>query len=491
MDSRDSISNELQLLVNTFTPSPITNTIHPSVVALARVIQAVDLGADENTLEICGQKPDKNYALGEYFIHGGRIRFDLTALSIPEREEFLAYIRNQNKDGEVSANAYNRTGTHGTAGVDASGVPAEIKPGRWASLIDLLPPRRGRHKGIDIPIGGEDSTFDQEGKEKTVKANGKHGHLYTYCKDEVALVGIENASPPNPLFPIKTKNERTNKTHGALGGASDTSPFVAPKAGSTELFDQHSKKGHCPLYPDITPKDAHGEKHKSDGIHNAVSVKVSTAMLKKMRSNKMTAQSLTDSRNCKAFTDDLLIAPKNAISIGENEKASRQQLMHEWYNTTKNNVTTIEDKAKRAQKKWGPFLILGGIAAAIGVLAIPLFVPVGALLAMAGTGTVFGVSMAGGKKYDELLTKETNIQKSTLQKKPAVADTHTPFGSPAKTTKVLIRERPLNAIHRVEHREEAPENTPGSSEYTSPKNAKTQTEETGERQTDPPKSRPF
>ena len=90
----------------------LTDTIKdetPNSVALGRVLNAIDKG----TLTVNGQSPDKAYSIGEYLIHGGRIKFDVSDLNSQQQSKFFNYVTNEQ--------AKNRTfSTHRAGGNDVS-----------------------------------------------------------------------------------------------------------------------------------------------------------------------------------------------------------------------------------------------------------------------------------------------------------------------------------------------------------------------------------
>ena len=130
------------LLEQTFTSKPkeeheIKDSVlapTPNVLALARVYQAIAVGS----LTVNGLAPDAAYSVSEYLMHGGRVRFDLTALSGGERAEFFQYVFNQNQIEEKQATIYPRKfATHRPGGVDADGHLAEKKSGILGFLLDF------------------------------------------------------------------------------------------------------------------------------------------------------------------------------------------------------------------------------------------------------------------------------------------------------------------------------------------------------------------
>ncbi len=110
--SRDEQNIGLKLLSDTFTKES------DHTLALCRVLDAMNTGE----LTVNGQQPDENYFLGEYLIHGGRIKFDVSDLSAEEQESFFKWIT----AGKAKSRAF---ATHRAGGTDASGAPAEEKSG--------------------------------------------------------------------------------------------------------------------------------------------------------------------------------------------------------------------------------------------------------------------------------------------------------------------------------------------------------------------------
>ena len=67
--------------------------------ALGSVLTAMDAG----TLTVNGEPPDKAYPLGEYLIHGGRIKFDLSELNDKQKTDFFIFITNKNAQPRIFA----------------------------------------------------------------------------------------------------------------------------------------------------------------------------------------------------------------------------------------------------------------------------------------------------------------------------------------------------------------------------------------------------
>ncbi len=251
-------ASPFQLLLDTFKAKE-DGTLPGNVLALARIYQAI---GHSGTLTICNEPPLQKYKLGEYLMHGGRIRFDLHNLNEQETALFRNYIFASAEGSGIEERA---TATHRPAARTIGGGPAEGKSPRGAEGlsacwylqrkilqclgINLEP---WMHSAINLPIGGEGNTFTpaspdiqsqnladdtpEENKDNpneaahllppeeiTITANGQHGHLYVYDNnDRFIMVGIEAAAP-------LLSNPRTGEAHGTDGKSGEWSPFMAEK----------------------------------------------------------------------------------------------------------------------------------------------------------------------------------------------------------------------------------------------------------------------
>ena len=194
--------------------------------ALGSVLTAMDAG----TLTVNGEPPDKAYPLGEYLIHGGRIKFDLSELNDKQKTDFFNFITNQKAQPRIFA-------THrASTKLDAAGSPAEEKSSFFGGFSDVFSYAlgRGKHFGIDLAIGGLADNGPQE--------NGEWGHMYIHRNDSanLLLIGIEPSAPG-------MSNARTGEAHSKTGAAGKLSPFLEKKINSQDLRDEQSRAEHAPL----------------------------------------------------------------------------------------------------------------------------------------------------------------------------------------------------------------------------------------------------
>jgi hypothetical protein len=366
------------LLTATFEPIDGNTCLHPNVIAMARVYQAIGVG----NLSVNGLQPDANYSLADYLIYGGRIRFDLQALSADEKEDFWNYIFNQNLDASSSILYHRRYATHRAAGVDASGNLAEIKSLVLGSLIDTFTPlNKSLHWGIDLPIGG-----------KNAKADGEWGHMYIGKSDAMVMVGIEPSA-------YGKKNKRTQEVHSVLGLSGKLSPFMQPKINSSALAKQQISMGKCPL--------------STKGKYNWACVKITPLALQSLLTNKLT---LTLDQERQEFKTMLTQPHPNSITVQNSE--SRFRYMQAWQKAT----NTLNAKNKRAI--WGG-VILAVIGLVIAVTPIPvvsqalggLILAIGIKSALVGVGVTAITSGALGFLIGKLIGHiKAHLAEKKLQK---------------------------------------------------------------------------
>ncbi|WP_232220748.1 hypothetical protein [Legionella tunisiensis] len=204
--------------------------------ALGNVLFAVKSG----TLMVNGQTPDEAYVIGEYLIHGGRIKFDLSELSPTQQEQFFAFITN----GQASPRAF---ATHRAGGTDANNSPAETKSGLFGAIIDAFRALSGypKHYGIHLPVGGNQTVTRAgecvvSGLGQTPDESGEWGHMYLHKDTNLVLVGIEGSAPGK-------KNKRTGEAHSWTGGSGTISPFWEWKINSKNLRTQQEYAEKTPL----------------------------------------------------------------------------------------------------------------------------------------------------------------------------------------------------------------------------------------------------
>lgn len=222
-------SSPMQLLLATFNPPQKGKSVlHPNAVAFARAYHAIDMG----TLKVNELDADADYALGEYLIHGGRVRFDLSQLSSNEQEIFYNYVLNQDQNPERNATVINRGfATHGRGRDTIAGSPTEETPFKpWGFLRDFFINQiplwvwgsTSEHRGIHLPIGGEGT----ECASQTVSTDGRWGHMYIYKAKGTGnfmMIGIEGSAPQ------ASANPRTKMKHSWLGTPAERSAFNAKK----------------------------------------------------------------------------------------------------------------------------------------------------------------------------------------------------------------------------------------------------------------------
>jgi hypothetical protein len=236
LSQEESSHTPLNLLINTFNPDARENHSYPSGArVLARTYQAVNAGE----LRVNGQPPDTNYPLGEYLIHGNRIKFDLRQLTKEEQQKFYDYLV---EGAEVIPRKF---ATHRFSDqLDASGVPIEIVPhgyekvtGALRDIVNVLI-RNEKHFGVNLPVGGVGTEIHGH----TVEENGEHGHLYIHrdLKRGMMMIGVEGSEPGK-------HNKRTGAGHSVAGAPSDYSAFMALKANDIRLIEMQRMSGLCPL----------------------------------------------------------------------------------------------------------------------------------------------------------------------------------------------------------------------------------------------------
>lgn len=282
MPNPDTHKNQsLDLLLKTFDQDK-HKPLSPNVLAFARVYHAIEQGH----LTVNGLPPDDFYPLGEYLIHGGRMRFDLSELNTQERQQFYEYIVNHQPTPSNNNHIIQRSfASHMRAGLDAIGNIREIKSLFWGNRTQKA---RAKHQGINLPIGGEGSIFDNQ----TVTTDGKWGHMYIYDDhaDGFMMIGIENSAP-------QQKNIRTKRSHSALGISGNISPFNAEKLQDKKWHKKIQQQQKCPL----TTKS-----------FNWACVKITPQHLEKILANSV---NLNNTQEQNSFKMRLSHPPKNAIRV--------------------------------------------------------------------------------------------------------------------------------------------------------------------------------
>lgn len=372
------------LLLNTFNlPKTVGRSINPNVVALARFYHIIGVG----DLTINGLPPDEDYRLGEYLIYGGRIRFDLSKLDAEERKKFFKYIDPSYQepnycigDDDVAPVIKPRLfATHRRGELDANGNIAETKTGLWSAFLDLLSPitesfrkffklkPRGRHLGINLPIGGEGGTF----ADQVIEAqSGQWGHMYIYDdhSNGFMMMGIES-SPP------LTRNLRTGEFHSLTGRSENHSPFTARKINDPSLHREQQENSRCPI-------------SSTKGKYNWACVTIEKSHLRYIFANQNPLENAATRQN---FLKSLTEPHRNSVKVRVEDRAKRKKLMDLWQKTsnTTNSIST--------------WTFWGGVALTIIGVALTLspFPPgvsqaIGAFLANIGIKTVAGAACTIG-----------------------------------------------------------------------------------------------
>ncbi|MDP1602850.1 MAG: hypothetical protein Q8M03_06250 [Legionella sp.] len=342
-----------------------------NAIALGRLLLAMDTG----NLTVNGQNPDKNYPLGEYVIHGGRIRFDLSKLSDEKQQEFFAFVTNNSAEKRAFA-------THRVGGTDASGSLAEAQSGFLGAIEDALRyvARRSKHYGINIAIGG--STTPDLLVCELPQENGEWGHIYLHQDKNIVMFGIEGSAP------LKT-NKRTGQGHSKTGKVSEFSPFLERRIESQALHDTQESP--------ISTREG----------YNWAVVKVTEKEFKAMKERAIEAEG-----SPAPYTDLVNKTPDKAEAPAPN----RQEKMQAWAKATKEaNKTSILPR------------ILGGLLIAVGI-AIALtplpgvsqavgsaIVALGATIALGGMWLFANSFMKNPKKAEKFYKKmSAKISEETI-----------------------------------------------------------------------------
>ncbi|STX41062.1 Uncharacterised protein [Legionella donaldsonii] len=316
--------------------------------ALGRVLLAIKSG----TLTVNGQAPDDAYPIGEYLTHGGRVNFDVSALSAEEQQQFYAFITNSQAKTRAFA-------THRAGGTDANGSPAEAKSGLLGAISDAFRALVGasKHAGINLAIGGN-HIASREGASgglgKNPDESGEWGHMYLHQDTNIVMVGVEASAPGK-------HNTRTGESHSKTGAAGELSPFLQKKIDSRELHEEQIKAGKTPL----------STKEK----YNWATVKISSEQLRQM----MLADQGAD------YAALVKAKPDNAQPAEPN----RKEKMEAWAKATKEG-----NKTSMAAKIFGFLLFAAGIVLAFAPIPV-VSQAVGGWLAGLGLGVATGTVTLG------------------------------------------------------------------------------------------------
>lgn len=308
MSHQEHTLSGLDLLAETFTPVQLntgTQPLHKNVVALGRILTAIQYG----NLTVNGLLPDDDYALGEYLLHGGRIRFDLTELSIEKQIELKTLLF-------PIETLYPRAfATHRLGGKDANGNLAEVKSGLFGAIIDAFNYYilgQTKHYGMDLPIGG----LGKKHNGQTIHADGQWGHLYAHFDNHFMMIGIE------PSAPGKT-NLRTQAKHSKVGKSDKYSPFLSLKIDDKALHDQQKAEGCCPL--------------STQSKYNWACVKINDQAFEKIKAE---ASLIHRHTNPELIQNKLLgQRPHNAQTVPQKDVEKRLSLMKNFQKSTNKSAS--------------------------------------------------------------------------------------------------------------------------------------------------------
>ena len=314
--------------------------------ALGRVLKAIDTG----TLTVNGQTPDVAYSIGEYLVHGGRIKFDVSELNPEDQDIFFDYITNKQAKARTFA-------THRVGGIDASGSPAEAKSGFFGAVGDLfrragvyLGIAQSKHYGINLAIGGS-NIANREGESLGINPDesGQWGHMYLHKDSGIVLVGIEPSGPGQT-------NKRTAEDHSTTGESGTFSPFLEKKINSPALQQDQLKSGKEPL--------------SVEEKYNWATVKMTSAQL-----NSCIDATIVD--NNVSLVEK---TPSNATKAESN----RTGKMKAWAIAT-----------KEANKPSLLAKVMGGLLIAAGIVVAAVPIPI-VTQAIGGSMAALGVAVATG-----------------------------------------------------------------------------------------------
>lgn len=343
----------------------------PNSKALGRVLKAMDKG----TLSVNGQRPDEAYSIGEYLIHGGRIKFDVSDLSRHQQTQFFKYISNEQAQARTFA-------THRAGGIDASGSPAEAKSGILGAIGDFFRSlavaigfAESKHYGINLAIGGR-KISNAEGKNQGLfpEESGEWGHMYMHKDSNLLLVGIEPSGPG-------ASNKRTKEAHSKTGASGEFSPFMEQKINSEALQQQQIKLGKSPL--SIKEK------------YNWATIKITAEQLDALRTGPDIGK------------NNALLVEKKPANAALVKDSQRVEKMKAWAKATKNaNKTSVLAK------------IIGGLLVTAGMIVA--LVPIPVVTQVLGGGIVsLGVGITAGVVGLGLMTKDIRGPASAAEKQYA------------------------------------------------------------------------
>ncbi len=349
-NSASQTNRPFTLLESTFNPDPEQKQLSENVIAFARVFHAIEAG----NLTVNGLPPDNSYSLGEYLIHGGRIRFDLSELDLEHRDLFFKYITNS--DTTQRHIIQRKFASHLHGGTDANGNITEIKSHlrAWWSAKN-----RSKHLGINLPIGGEGSEY----KDQKITTDGNWGHMYIYDDHAVGImmVGIQNSAPLQ-------RNVRTLRYHNPLATSGTTSSFYCERLQDKSWHQHLSEMRRCPL----TVKQ-----------YNWACVKITDNVVNDLVANPLLLDTEPAREN---FIRRLRLPPKNAYEV--TDPAKRLDQMEKFQKATR-----AKAKARNAKNsRYGKWAAAGGVVLTVIGLALSLSpFPPGVAQAIGGTLAGIGI----------------------------------------------------------------------------------------------------
>jgi hypothetical protein len=112
-------------------------------------------------------------------------------------------------------------------------TPIKLKQYSTSSL-GLGGYKKGKHFGIDLPVGGEG---ELDVNDKRIEAKGEHGHLYIYYTSPKAseqkfgslLIGVEGSAPAFFSGNLKGRSDPYGKSHDTKGTSGEFSPTGGQK----------------------------------------------------------------------------------------------------------------------------------------------------------------------------------------------------------------------------------------------------------------------
>ncbi|MCC5792765.1 MAG: hypothetical protein JJT82_09205 [Legionellaceae bacterium] len=381
-------------------------------VALGRTLLAIEKG----DLSVNGQMPDKDYPLGEYLVHGGRVKFDLSALTRAQQETFFRFISAEQAKERKFA-------THRAGGMDASGSPAETKSGLWGVIADVgrtLLRTFGKafysstkaehvgHYGLNLAIGGSQIPAREgntEALQQRPDESGEWGHMYLHKARDLLLLGLEPSAPGK-------NNRRTGETHSTTGASGERSGFLELKINSKALHEAQIASGKTPL--STTEK------------YNWATVKLSTEQCEALYQE---AKEREQPDTTQSYAELVYQTPPGA----EKAAPERMQKMQAWAKATKNG-----NKTSWAAKLCGGLLVAAGIVLALVPIPVVTQALGGSMIAL-GAGLAIGVvgaSLFGYGSYRNT-AKASELYAKHLQKYPRIITDASSPKKPDSTRGVL------------------------------------------------------